>query len=173
MSSPYLPLDEIEARTKKLKEIADRQKSLVPFETKVIPISYGKIDEIANKVKDFSTPSSDVSKGGKIIIHSESNTFVVIDTPAVIKKMEALVRYLDKPPKQVMVEAKIVEVGESFARNFGLKWDIGNYISVKINARGIVGIISKYQRFLCWQFGRDSQFKSQRPAHYRGILAPV
>ena len=134
-----LPLDEIEARTKKLKEIADRQKSLTPFETKVILISYGKIDEIASKVKDFSTPSSDVSKGGKIIIHSESNTFVVIDTPAVIKKIEALVQYLDKPPKQVMVEAKIVEVGKNFARNFGLKWGIGGYIPpVNINAGGIV-----------------------------------
>ncbi len=128
-----LPLEKIEERTKKLKEIADRQKSLAPYETKVIPINYGKISEIEAKVKDFSTPASDFTKGGKIIVHPESNTFVIIDTPEVIKKIESLVQYLDKPPKQVMVEAKIVEVTESFGRNFGLNWSLEGDLPVSFN----------------------------------------
>lgn len=136
-----LPLTEIEERTIKLKEIADRQKNLSAFETKAIPVSYGKIDEIANKVKDFSTPASNVNKGGRIIVHPESNTFIVIDTPAVIKKMEALVSYLDKPPKQVMVEAKIVEVAETFIKNFGLTWGLVGNVPVTINASGILDLI--------------------------------
>ena len=136
-----LPLSEIESRTKKIKEILDRQQSLLPYETKVIPVNYGKIDDIGAKVKDFSTPASSYSKGGKLIVHPESNTFVVIDTPKAIKKIESLVKYLDKPPKQVMVEAKIVEVAENFARNFGLTWGLGGNVPVSINASGIMELL--------------------------------
>ena len=135
-----LPLSEIEARAKKLKEISDRQKSLAPFETKVVSINYGKISEIESKIKDFTTPKSDFTEGGRIIVHPESNTFVVVDTPEVIKKIETLVRYLDKPPKQVMVEAKIVEAAESFSRNLGLKWRLSGALPVTINASGLLNL---------------------------------
>ena len=131
-----LPLNEIEERTKKLKQISDRQKSLSPYITKVIPINYGKIGDIEQKVKDFSTKKSDFVEGGRIIVHPESNTFVVIDTEKVVKKIEALVRYLDKPPKQVMVEAKIVEAQENFTKEFGLNWDMGGTIPVELNLSG-------------------------------------
>ena len=133
-----LPLDEIEARTKKLKEISDRQKSLTPYVTKVIPVNYGKIDDIAGKLKDFATPKSDVSAGGKIISHTDSNTLVVIDTPDAIKKMESLVQYLDKPPKQVMVETKIVEAAENFAQSFGLGWKLDGNYKVSLDPAGLL-----------------------------------
>ena len=127
-----LPLAKIEARTRKLREIADRQKSFSAYETKVIPVSYGKVGEIESKVKEFSSPKTDFAKGGRIIVHEESNTFVVIDTPEAIKKIESLVQYLDKPPKQVMVEAKIVDVTESFSRDFGLTWRMSGDLPVSI-----------------------------------------
>lgn len=131
-----LPLAEIEQRTKKLKEISDQQKGLSPYETKVIPISYGKLSDIEAKVKDFLTPSTNLSKGGKIITHLESNTFVVIDTAEALQKIESLIEYLDRPPKQVLVEAKIVEVAESFARNLGLTWGLSGDLPVSINTSG-------------------------------------
>ena len=144
-----LPLDEIEKRTKKLKEISDRRKSLAPYVTKVIPISYGKMSEIAEKVKDFSTKGTDYVKPGQIIIHPESNTFVIIDTEEVIKKMEAIIGYLDKPPKQVMVEAKIVEAAENFTKTFGLNWGITGNLPVRLNVGGFLdffkGITGSYR----------------------------
>ena len=150
-----LPLSEIESRTKKIKEILDRQQSLLPYETKVIPVNYGKIDDIGAKVKDFSTPDSSFSKGGKLIVHPESNTFVVIDTPKAIKRIESLVKYLDKPPKQVMVEAKIVEVAENFARNFGLTWGLGGNVPVSINASGIMELLGNISGSYRGQFNEQ------------------
>ncbi|MDE0091830.1 MAG: secretin and TonB N-terminal domain-containing protein, partial [Oligoflexia bacterium] len=92
-----LPLAKIEARTKKLKEISDRQKSLSPFETKVIPIMYAKASDIAKQVKEFSTPAGQgVYKGGRIIVHEESNTLVVVDTAVAVKKITAMAQFLDK-----------------------------------------------------------------------------
>ena len=149
-----LPLAKIEARTKKLKEISDRQKSLSPFETKVIPIMYAKASDIAKQVKEFSTPAGQgVYKGGRIIVHEESNTLVVVDTAVAVKKITAMAQFLDKAPKQVMIEAKIVEVSKSFARNFGFNWSLGGDLPVRINASGFLdffrsafdGISGSYQ----------------------------
>ena len=134
-----LPLSKIEERTKKLKEISDRQKSLSPFQTKVIPIMFVKASDIESKVKDFSTPAgSGLSKGGRIIVHEESNTLIVVDTADVIKKISAMAKFLDKPPQQVMVESKIVEVTKSFARNFGFNWNLGGDFPVRIDASGFI-----------------------------------
>ena len=138
-----LPLTKIEERTRKLKEISDRQKSLSPFQTKVIPVMYAKATDIEKEVKGFSTPAGQgSSKGGRIIVHEESNTLVVVDAAPVIKKISAMVKFLDKAPKQVMVEAKIVEVNKSFAKNFGFNWSLGGDLPVRIDASGIVNFIT-------------------------------
>ena len=144
-----LPLEEIEQRTKKLKEISDRQKSLTPYITKVIPINYGKMSDIAEKLKGFSTKGSEGIKSGQIIVHTESNTFVVIDTEEAIKKMEAIISYLDRPPKQVMIEAKIVEAQENFTKKFGLNWNLTGNLPVRLNVAGFLdffkGISGSYR----------------------------
>ncbi len=136
-----LPLEEIEKRAKKLKEISERQKGMAPFETKVISVNYAKIGAVADKIKEFATPKSDFSKGGRIITHPESNTFVIIDSAEAIKKIEAMVKHLDKPPKQVMVEAKIVEVIENFAKNFGLQWGLSGDIPVVHNLNDFIEVV--------------------------------
>ena len=136
-----LPLSEIEERTRNLKIISDRQRSLSVFETKVIPISYGQLSNIHDEVKEFSTPGSDYSRPGKIITHIESNTLIVIDTAEIIKKIESLIQYLDQPPKQVMIEARIVEVAKNFSKNLGLNWGLGGNLPVTINASGLLELI--------------------------------
>ncbi len=141
-----LPLTEIEMRTKKLKEIAEQQKPLIPFVTKVIPVTYGKISEIASKVENFltapnSTSNTSKQKGGKIIVHEESNTLIVIDTEKTIKKIEKLISYLDKTPRQVMIEVKIVEASESFAKSFGLRWSLGGNLPATINSGGLLELL--------------------------------
>ena len=133
-----LPLSKIEERSRKLKEISDRQKSLSPFKTKVIPIMYAKAVDIENKVKEFSTQAAAGFKGGRIIVHEESNTLVVVDTEETVKKITAMAQFLDKPPQQVLIETKIVEVAKSFARNFGFRWSIGGDLPVRINANGFL-----------------------------------
>ena len=53
-----------------------------------------------------------------------------------------MAKFLDKPPQQVMVEAKIVEVTKSFARNFGFNWSLRGDLPVRINASGLLDFFS-------------------------------
>ena len=131
-------LDNIEKRTKKLREIAENQRPLTPVKTEVIPISYGKPSEMEKKVSQFLTKPNEKrsQEAGRIIVHEETNTFIVMDTEEVIEKIKQFVSQLDKPPKQVMIEARIVEAEETFGRSFGLNWSLGGNFPVSVSLEG-------------------------------------
>ena len=133
------PLERIRARTLKLREIMNQQKPLSPFKTKVIPISYGKLADIKTKVEEFTTQADTQTgqKAGKVIVHEESNTLIIVDTEETINKIEALIPHFDKAPQQVMVEARIVEAEETLARDFGLIWGLSGNLPITTNITGL------------------------------------
>ena len=129
-------LSALQTKTNKLKELVESTKALSPFQTKVIPVSYGKISDIVSKIKPFLTKAGKGGgKKGETIIHEESGTLVIIDTEKTIKRVEQLVSFLDKPPKQVMIEARIVDAVETFTEDFGLSWSMTGNLPVTVNLR--------------------------------------
>jgi type II secretory pathway component GspD/PulD (secretin) len=58
-----------------------------------------------------------------IKVHEPSNTVIVEDTPENIKKVAAVIRFWDKMPKQVMIEAKILRVALTDQMSLGVNWD--------------------------------------------------
>ena len=56
-------------------------------------------------------------------IHDPSKTIVAEDTPENIKKIETIVNYWDTRPKQVMIEAKILEVVLTDDMTLGVNWE--------------------------------------------------
>ena len=137
-----LPLSKIEEQTITLKKISDRQKGLSPIQTKLIPIMFVKAQNIEAKVKQFSTPPvQGLSEGGKIVIHEESNSLIVMDNQEAIQKIQKMVSFLDRPSQQVMIESKIVEVSKNFARNFGLDWNLSGDLPVRIASNGLLDFL--------------------------------
>ncbi|MBC6415307.1 MAG: AMIN domain-containing protein [Bdellovibrionales bacterium] len=137
-----LTLKKIEEQTIRLKEISDKQKNLAPIQTKVLLIKYVKASDIEADLNKFSTPAvQGLSEGGKIIVHKESNSLVIMDNMETIEKMEKLVKVLDRPSKQVMVESKIVEISKNFARNFGLNWNLSGDLPVRIASNGLLNFL--------------------------------
>ncbi|MDD5232948.1 MAG: secretin and TonB N-terminal domain-containing protein [Syntrophales bacterium] len=57
-----------------------------------------------------------------IKIHEPSKTIIVEDTPENIARVEALVKYWDVKPKQVMIEAKILEISLTDDMSLGVDW---------------------------------------------------
>ena len=132
-------LDALDQKAKKLKEMVEQSKTLAPFQTKMISVSYANISEVASKIQPFLTQAT--GKGGKkgeMIVHDESGTLVITDTEKVIEKVKKLVGFLDKPPRQVMIEARIVDAVENFTENFGLTWSITGSTPFSINVSGFL-----------------------------------
>jgi type IV pilus assembly protein PilQ len=58
-----------------------------------------------------------------IKIHEPTKTVVVEDSPENIEKIESIVRFLDKTPKQVLIEAKILDVSLTDDMSLGVNWE--------------------------------------------------
>ena len=73
-----------------------------------------------------AAPAGGTSKGmltsrGGISIHDATNQVFVRDTAAVVEAIREVVRNVDVPPKQVMIEARIVEAQKGFNSSLGMR----------------------------------------------------
>jgi len=58
---------------------------------------------------------------GGISVHDATNQVFVRDTSAVVEAIREVIRNVDIPPKQVMIEARIVEASTGFANSLGMR----------------------------------------------------
>ncbi len=100
-----------------IQEMIASQKILDPLQVKVIPVVYAEADQLEKQVGVFLT-----EKRGKTVVDKYTNSIIITDTERVIRKVEHLIKNLDRSPTQVMIEAKIVEARKSFVRNLGIGW---------------------------------------------------
>jgi len=95
---------------------------LEPIRSDLIQINYAKATDIAILVKDKQ--NSLLSEKGKISVDARTNTLWIQDTGAKIEEVRELIKQLDVPVKQVMIEARIVEVSKDFSQDIGIRWGI-------------------------------------------------
>jgi type II secretory pathway component GspD/PulD (secretin) len=76
-------------------------------------IEMDKIQEILGAVPDMRM----------VKIHEPTQTIIVEDTPKNIKRIETIIRAWDTMPKQVLIEAKILEVRLTDDMALGVDWD--------------------------------------------------
>lgn len=62
-----------------------------------------------------------MSSRGVLSYHGSSNKLFVRDTQSVVDQIRDLIREVDVPPKQVLVEARIVEVTTTFTKDLGVR----------------------------------------------------
>ena len=94
-----------------LPELIEAEKGIL---SKTYRIDYVKTDNIVETLKNL------IPEADKIDMVKESNFLVVQGVRAVIKKADALIKSLDAPPKQVVVEAKVIELRVNDTSKVGL-----------------------------------------------------
>ncbi|OGR95716.1 MAG: hypothetical protein A2V88_16270 [Elusimicrobia bacterium RBG_16_66_12] len=67
-----------------------------------------------------------LSKSGDIELEPRTNALIVTDIPEVFPQVEQIVAELDKKAPQVMIEAQIVEIDSTRARELGFEWGGSN-----------------------------------------------
>jgi type IV pilus assembly protein PilQ len=127
-------LDELKDESKAANEIQSARKTLAPFHVKVFPLSYAKPQELEAKLKPFLTVAAaggGATRVGQVISEDRSSSLIVRDTLDVIKSISSLVKELDRPPLQVMIQAKIVEATKTFSKEIQsfLNAEAGNNVA--------------------------------------------
>ncbi len=90
----------------------------VPIQTEVFELSYASVEDIAPNVEEILTDGV-----GKLKFDKRSNKMVVTDTPMKIKDVKKVVDAFDTKEKQVLIEAKIVQIILSDQHKFGVDWE--------------------------------------------------
>lgn len=89
-----------------------------------------------------------LSKGGKIVSDERTNSLIITDLADSLDKMEGLIRSLDVPTQQVLLEAKIVEINLTNNFDIGTVWD-GVFRDGLVNPAGIsTGLNPKMNNFI-------------------------
>lgn len=82
-----------------------------------IALKYADATEVATALSGLSS---------KIQVDRGGNRLIIVTSPRVLAEIQALVVELDKPARQVMLEARIVEVSTDGLKKLGIDWDLLN-----------------------------------------------
>jgi type IV pilus assembly protein PilQ len=95
--------------------------------TRLIPINYSTAGTIETTIK------KSLSARGETVVDARTNTLIVKDIPRNVDDVVLLIKQLDKPTPQIMIEARIVEASLNFNRSLGVQW------GAKYNASAATG----------------------------------
>lgn len=65
-----------------------------------------------------------LSPRGRLVADERTNTLMISDIPKKVVQMKELIRVIDRPVDQVLIEARIVIATESFARDLGARFGV-------------------------------------------------
>lgn len=130
------PREEIDERTKKDLEAARSIEQLETLRTQGFQINYAKAEELVKKFTESQNRSGGVgtsgsnnnrflSERGSAIAEERTNQIFITDTPTKLEEITELLKKLDVPVRQVLIEARIVEARDTFGRSLGVKFGGG------------------------------------------------
>lgn len=131
------PRDEIAAKEKI--DMTSRQEisELEEMHTESFQLSYQKGEAVAALLS--SKEQRILSKRGSAVVDARTNTVFVQDTPLHIDEARKLIKQIDVPIRQVMIEARVVEATDSFGKNLGVRLGYNSPTVFKVGNSGISG----------------------------------
>lgn len=119
-----------------------------PVDTRIFVVNYAR----ANELKVSIEPLVDAAAGGNIQVDVRSNALVIKERPSRMSKIEEVVKNLDQPTEQVMIESKFIEVSDTDIENIGINWSSLSGYGVSAGGTGPEG---SFQRTWNRQRGED------------------
>ena len=97
----------------KAKEAMVKAEDLV---TQILPVNYAKAGDIAESIK------KSLSVRGDITVDIRTNTLIIKEIKDKQEEIDKLLKTLDRPTPQVLIEARIVQADSNFAKDLGIQW---------------------------------------------------
>jgi type IV pilus assembly protein PilQ len=126
------PTEELATREKA--ELAARKEvqELSPIRTEFMTANYAKVADLSKMIRPTGQQAaggaggrnSMLSQRGSLSIDERTNTLMVQDTAENLAEIRRLVQTLDVPVRQVLIEARIVVVSDTFERDLGAQFGV-------------------------------------------------
>ena len=113
-----LPKQTIQTMREAEMTAARTEEQLETLVTEVITVSYADITSVVEPIEKV------LSERGTLTPDLRNKLLIINDIPARIERARELITILDTPERQVMIEARIVQVNSNYSRNLGVSWGI-------------------------------------------------
>ena len=120
------PAEEIASRETADLEAQLAIQELEPVYSEFLQVNYAKAADLANLITGADKGSM-LSDRGSIGVDDRTNTLLVQDTAERLQDIRRMVRTLDIPIKQVLIESRIVVVNDSFSRDLGVRLGVTGF----------------------------------------------
>jgi len=124
------PTEELASREKAALAAHKEVQELSPTHTEFMQVNYAKVGDLAKLIKTTNAKDSMLSPRGSLSVDERTNTLLVQDTSDKLADIRRLVQTLDVPVKQVLIEARIVIVSDTFERDLGARLGITGFTTV-------------------------------------------
>jgi type IV pilus assembly protein PilQ len=121
------PAEEIAARETADLEARNAISELEPMYSEFLQVNYAKAQDLAVLIGAEGGGNSMLSERGSIAVDDRTNTLLVQDTATRLEDIRRMVRTLDVPIKQVLIESRIVVVNDDFSRDLGVRLGVTAY----------------------------------------------
>ncbi|BFM14188.1 type 4a pilus secretin PilQ [Maricurvus nonylphenolicus] len=124
------PAAEIAERERQELETQKQLQELAPLRTEFIRLRYASAENFLALFKDSKGEGEDsegiLSERGTAIVDPRTNSIVLTETEQKITEFKELIKNIDVPIRQVMIESRIVIANTDFRKELGVRW-AGDY----------------------------------------------
>jgi len=87
------------------------------LETKVFGLNYATVDDVSDAIGEI------ISSAGKVSFDTRTNKIVITDSSEIIDQVANVIYAFDEKPRQVLIDAQIIELRPSKTFKMGIDWD--------------------------------------------------
>jgi len=113
------PRDELATKEKLELEAKQQINELEPLRTENFQVNYTKAADLFKIMSDEKNRF--LTKRGSVVSDSRTNQLIVTDVASKLEEFRRVIRTLDIPQRQVLIEARIVEADDTFGRSLGVR----------------------------------------------------
>lgn len=130
------PADEIAERERKEIENNKQIQELAPLQTEFIRIRYADAAQLFGLFvaeegsSETSGKKSLLTERGSVIVDERTNSLLITETSAKLEELRRIIRLLDVPVRQVLVEARIVIANSSYDEEIGIRWGLAGIADI-------------------------------------------
>jgi type IV pilus assembly protein PilQ len=137
------PAAEIAERERQELETKKQLTELAPLRTEYIRLRYANAADFLSLFKDSGgsgeNSESILSERGTAIVDGRTNSIVLTETDQKIDEFKELVKNIDVPIRQVMIEARIVIANTDYRKELGVEWGAARFTDSKNGNHGFLG----------------------------------
>lgn len=115
------PVAELAARERARFETHARAAELEPLASRTFVLRYPRANDVARLLTGGGAGQRVLSRRGSVLADPRTNLLFVTDLDGRLAQIAALLAQLDRPSRQVLIEARIVEGERGFSRELGAR----------------------------------------------------